>query len=319
MNGLPIPRGSGPTLGAATAVGLRLDVTSRRGVEEGLPRLDEVFTSTGARASLFVSMGPDRTGWCILPYLKRPHLLPGAVRLTRQMRLPSTTFLSGLLLPARPPVQGGVEIIRRMVAGGHEAGCLGYDYWKWINEIPKGPSATSFAVLDQEAALEAYRGTFGRVPVASASPGFLCSEETLRAKDTHGLHYASDCRGTDPFFPTITGKSLATPQVPVTLPTIAELLSERGTSPTTAYDTLLGRALEEKWPVLRIRAEWEGGAFLKPFVKFLEGLGAAGRRAVPLGALLGSRLEAGPLPRCTLSYGELEGRPGIVSLQMFEV
>ena len=45
-----------------TTVALRVDVDTRRGLEEGVPRLLELFRRTGTRASFFVTMGPDRSG-----------------------------------------------------------------------------------------------------------------------------------------------------------------------------------------------------------------------------------------------------------------
>src|SRR3989442_8358858 len=88
-------------VGQAT-VALRVDVDTRRGLEEGVPRLLELFRRSTLRASFFVTMGPDRSGVAIRRAL-RPRVLLTMWR-TNPFRLYGLrTLLSGTLLPA-PPV-----------------------------------------------------------------------------------------------------------------------------------------------------------------------------------------------------------------------
>ena len=41
---------------------LRVDVDTRRGLSDGVPRLLELFRRLDVTASFFVTMGPDRSG-----------------------------------------------------------------------------------------------------------------------------------------------------------------------------------------------------------------------------------------------------------------
>ena len=54
-----------------TTVGLRVDVDTRRGLDEGVPRLLELFRHRRVRASFFVTMGPDHSGRAIRRALLR--------------------------------------------------------------------------------------------------------------------------------------------------------------------------------------------------------------------------------------------------------
>src|SRR5439155_1550905 len=58
-----------------TTVALRVDVDTRRGLTEGVPRLLELFRLAGVRASFFVTMGPDRSGRAIRRALRPSFLL----------------------------------------------------------------------------------------------------------------------------------------------------------------------------------------------------------------------------------------------------
>ena len=49
----------------APILALRVDVDTRRGLREGVPRLLELFRRREVRASFFVALGPDRSGLAI--------------------------------------------------------------------------------------------------------------------------------------------------------------------------------------------------------------------------------------------------------------
>jgi hypothetical protein len=135
-----------------------------------------------------------------------------------------------------------------------------------------------------------------------------------------GLFYGSDCRGMDPFFPVIEGRTLNTPQVPSTLPTLDEALGLTDRDAHAFFDRMLGEVKAGEWPVLTIHAELEGGPFGGAFSDFLSKAREQGIVILPLVDLLAARLGVGtPLPRCTMAYGAIDGRHGVVSVQMLEV
>jgi len=82
-------------------VALRVDVDTRRGLAEGVPRLLEFFRRAGIRASFFVTMGPDRSGLAIRRALQ-PSFLFKMWRTNPLKLYGLRTLLSGTLLPALP-------------------------------------------------------------------------------------------------------------------------------------------------------------------------------------------------------------------------
>jgi undecaprenyl phosphate-alpha-L-ara4FN deformylase len=83
-------------------VALRVDVDTRRGLTEGVPRLLDVFRRLEIAASFFVTMGPERSGTAIRRAW-RPSFVVKMLR-TNPFRLYGVrALLAGTLLPARPP------------------------------------------------------------------------------------------------------------------------------------------------------------------------------------------------------------------------
>jgi peptidoglycan/xylan/chitin deacetylase (PgdA/CDA1 family) len=227
-------------------------------------------------------------------------------------------MLSGTLLPSRPVATAFPDIARRTEAEGHETGVHAWDHRAWQDRLNSFPEER--IILELERAADAYTELFAHKPLTFAAPAWFCNDESLRYQDKMGLIYASDCRGMDPFFPVIDGQTLKTPQVPATLPTLDEALGLTDKTATTFFDRLLDEVKPEEWPVMTIHAELEGGPFGADFAAFLAKAKARGILVLPLRELLAARLGTGkPLPRCTMTYGALEGRHGVVSIQMLEV
>lgn len=295
-----LPEGAAP-------LGLRVDVWTHEGMREGLPRLLDALSAAGVHASVFVAQGPDRTG------LQAPALFRSKVRPAYSAR----TLLSGLLLPGRPVPQP--EVARRAKAEGHHLGALGWDYSAWAAGL--NGKLTGWAAGEMESAFDAYVELLGQKPTAYAAPGWLCNNDSLIYQENFGLELASDCRGTDPFLPVIDVRVLKTPQVPVTAPTLAEALDAGEAADADAFfSARLAECAPGQWPVLAVSAEVEGRRFPEAFARFLAAAPDRRVRLMPLRDLLAHREATGrPLPRCTLSYAAVDGRPGVVSMQMFEV
>src|SRR5262249_51954893 len=95
------PPGSAPLMVVErSTVGLRVDVDTRRGLDEGVPRLLALFRRLGIRASFFVTMGPDHSGRAIRRAL-RPSFLAKMWRTNPFKLYGLRTLLSGTLAPAR--------------------------------------------------------------------------------------------------------------------------------------------------------------------------------------------------------------------------
>ena len=164
----------------------------------------------------------------------------------------------------------------------------------------------------------AYVEIFGARPETFAAPAWLTRDEALLHQETYALAYASDCRGSGPFLPRVGGRTLATPQVPNTLPTLDEALGDTHGDAAGYFADMLAAvtAGTATHPVLTIHTEMEGGPFARDFADFLAAARTAGVRCVPLGELLADRRAKGPLPVCRLVHAPVRGRHGVLSTQV---
>jgi len=287
-------------------VALRVDVDTRRGLEEGVPRLLELFRRATLRASFFVTMGPDRSGVAIRRAL-RPGFLLKMWR-TNPFRLYGLrTLLSGTLLPAPPVGAGAPALLRQIADAGHEVALHGWDHVGWQDRIDRlAPSAIR---ADLTSAARAFVAIFGQAPRASAAPGWRTSPEALVIQEDWGLRYASDTRGDAPFRPWAAGGSLKTIQVPTTLPTMDELLGRVRDLP----GALVG-ALRPGGNVFTLHAEVEGGPLRPALERFVEGARRAGAALTRLDEVAAAALADGDdLPVAPVIRGRVDGRSGWIS------
>jgi undecaprenyl phosphate-alpha-L-ara4FN deformylase len=295
-------------------LGLRIDVDTHEGMRDGVPKLLEVLGAAEVKGSFYFAMGPDRSGLAIVNVFTRPGFLKKMLKSGAPKIYSLRTMLSGTLLPARPVATAFPDILRRTDREGHETGVHAWDHRRWQDRLPHFRQEEIVRELERGA--EAYTAILARSPRTFAAPAWFSCDDSLLHQETMALTHASDCRGTEPFYPVIEGRLLITPQVPATLPTLDETLGGIDPDATAFFTRMLGEVQKSGWPVLTIHAELEGGPFAAEFSAFLAKAKAAGIRVVTLKNLLDDRIDAGrPLPCCAMSYGAVEGRHGLVSIQ----
>jgi peptidoglycan/xylan/chitin deacetylase (PgdA/CDA1 family) len=289
-------------------VGLRVDVDTRRGLDEGVPRLLELFRRLGIRASFFVTMGPDNSGRAIRRAL-RPSFLAKMWR-TNPFRLYGLrTLLSGTLVPARLVGAGAPALLRQIAAEGHEVAPHGWDHVSWQDRIHRLDRLAVRADLDLAA--RAFTAAVGVAPSASAAPGWRTSPVALAVQDERGLLYASDTRGDTPFRPHLIDGVLRTLQLPTTMPTMDEVVGRMSNVPRA-----LARAVRPGLNVFTLHAEVEGGWMLRTFETFLGELDASRVRLARLDDLAASVMAAGDaLPVARVVRGRIDGRSSWIALQ----
>lgn len=296
-------------------LGIKVDVDTYRGMQEGVPRLLDILSARGARASFFVAMGPDNSGRAVLRFFTRRGFLKKMLRSNAVGMYGIRTALSGTLLPARQIARSFPGHFRRILESGHEAGVHGYDHVRWHDRIPRmgiGEARGEF-----ERACRIYREIAGRRPESSAAPGWACSPSQLEVQDASGMAYHSDSRGTRPFFPVMAGYRASHLQVPTTLPTLDELL---GAGVCRGADEL-ARYYEERISsadghVLTVHAEAEGMGWASWFDGLLGSLARRGIAFARLREIADRTLaDRDRVPRCRLAMAELPGRAGAVACQ----
>jgi len=289
-------------------VGLRVDVDTRRGLDEGVPRLLELFRRLGVRASFFVTMGPDHSGRALRRAL-RPSFLAKMWRTNPLKLYGLRTLLSGTLVPARLVGAGAPAMLRQIADEGHEVAPHGWDHVGWQDRIHRLDRTAIRADLDLAAG--SYLAAVGVAPSASAAPGWRTSPLALAVQEGRGLRYASDTRGDGPFRPSVDDGTLETIQLPTTMPTMDEVLGRVANVPLA-----LAQAVRSGVNVFALHAEVEGGALLDAFETFLARLGAVRAQLTRLDDLAARVLGAGgELPIARVVRGWIEGRSDWIALQ----
>ena len=288
---------------------IRVDVDTHVGMREGVPRLLELFRRHSVQASFFVSFGPDNSGRA-LRRLWQPGFLLKMWR-TNPFRLYGIkTLLSGTLLPSASIGEGAPDLLKAIVAEGHEVGIHGYDHVRWqdcLEELGEEGIASELAK-----SVSAYERLLGSRPASSAAPGWRCTPLSLKVQEKFDFLYASDVRGSCPFLPVYEGQAFKTLQIPTTLATMDELIGREDN-----INGFLLSSLTEGLNVHTIHAEVEGRPCLALFEGFLEEVARQNVEMVTLREVAQQILKRGPdtVPRLPVTKGSVPGRSGWIACQ----
>ena len=282
---------------------LRVDVCTYRGLRDGVPGVLEVLRQAKARATFYVTFGPDASGLALLKLLN-PKFALKMFRTKAASTYGLATAFYGTLLPS-PLVGAGLpDTLKRIRDDGHEIGVHGWDHRRWQDKLAKyAPEKLrdEFARM-----MDAYRSILGAAPASFAAPAWLLSGELFDLEQKAGLAFASDTRGPAPFLPVFDGKEGRVPQLPVTLPTLDECLGRMSPEEFVA-DSLKGAAAQPDYACFTAHAESEGMGYKAVLESFLAKLD---RPTMPLG-----EAKRDNLPRRTITLGRVPGRPYDVCLQ----
>ncbi len=280
---------------------LRIDVCTFRGLRDGVPAILDLLQRTGIRATFFVAFGPDTSGRA-LPRLLSPPFLRAMLRRRAASCYGLATAFYGTLLPA-PLIGAGLpDIVRRIRDEGHEVGAHGWDHRAWQDRLPRYAPER----LREEFArmVESYRAELGRLPASFAAPAWTVTAGLLEAEEANGLRYASDARGGSPFLPVFEGQNFDVPQLPVSLPTLDELLTAMDRS--RAVEEVLAQARSQPdYACFTAHAEIEGWIYRGEFETILRRIE---RPVEPLGEALLDVERLDDLPLREIRMAAIPGR-----------
>jgi len=294
----------------------KVDVDTYEGMQKGVPNLLGLFKHLGIRASFFIPFGPDESGKAVFRIFKKKGFLKKMFRTNALKLYGLKTMLRGTLLPAPLIGSSFPEIVRDVLKEGHELGIHGYNHVFWQDHLLEMQESV---VREQfELGVSAFENVTGSKPRSFAAPAWLCSGLSLKLLDERSFAYASDTRGTHPYYPVMGGVRFQTLQLPSTLPTADEVLAWDGVSDQTLWDVLTQRLETSGIPVHlhSIHTELEGTALFGPFSKWATRLKEKGIEFVTGSQIADETLKnPGKIPYCDVVLSELPGRAGKVACQ----
>lgn len=250
---------------------LRIEVATLRGTRHAAPRLAALLKQHDAGATFLFALGPDYTGYAL-------DSLPPAPKL-RSFGISS--LLSGTLLPAADIGARCAHVMRAVQAEGFDTGILAFNRARWMNRIAGADEAWTAAEMRRAAVR--YEEIFGGAALVHGAPGWRMNRFAYRHTQRLGFRHSSDTRGTAPYIPVIRGEIVSCPQLPTTLPTLAEVHAG-GATPDEAVQRLL-EASRDPAPtghVCTLYAEVEGTLFAPQLGALLAGWRALGYQLVSL-------------------------------------
>jgi len=289
---------------------LKIDVDTHRGLGQGVGRLLDRLAGDGIRASFYVSMGPDNSGKAIRRLFTRKGFAGKMLRSNALRLYGIRTALSGTLLTAPQVARSFPDVLRRIVAEGHELGVHGYDHVYWHDHLLALDESDVEAELGR--ALNTFHDLLGFDAAGFAAPGWQCSTASLAVIGRAPFRYQSSTRGRCAYRPRIGAVESPLPEVPTTLPTLDELLA-LGQSLDSIRKAILGSIRDDGPNVLTVHAEVEGGAYLDFFADLLRELGERVRFERVLDVV--QTIDGGALPVCPVVQATRPGRAGTVSCQ----
>lgn len=294
-------------------IALKVDVDTCRGALEGVPHLLPVLQARDAHASFFFNLGPDRSGRA-LGQIMRGGWRSRGTRLSLLEHYGWRTCFAGTLLPAPDMGQRCAEALRSVCAAGHEAGIRSWERLSWTRQAAQGEVDWTMQQLQQVA--QRYEAILSTRAPTFAAPAWQINRATLRWQQQQGMRYASDTRGTHPFWPVIDGEPIRCLQLPTTLPTLTELTRQEGFAADQLLAALLQRTENETacGHVFTLSAEFEGMKWLSLFERLLDGWRAQGYRLVSLNELAQAQ-DLASLSYHEVIRGEVPGFTGSLAVQ----
>lgn len=264
-------------------LGLRIDVTDARAARNGVPRLLDLLHAAQASATFFFNVGPA-------------HLFGVAW-------LPGRAFRSDC-----------ATAIKRARDAGCEAGLLAYDGAQWA---ARAASANAdWTTRAMTLGCERYTELAGAAPTAHAAAGWQMNRHAFRLTQRLGFYYGSDTRGTGPYVPVCEGEIVACPQLPTTLPTLAECLALEAHHVDDGVQRLLAAsaAAPPAGHVYSAKAGVEGVKFSATFERVLAAWRDQGHKPVALGAYA-EGTDLARLPRHVVAHSRNDGRRAAMARQ----
>jgi peptidoglycan/xylan/chitin deacetylase (PgdA/CDA1 family) len=244
-------------LGLSGILGLKIDVDTYQGMQDGVPRLLDILKNSGISATFYLSIGPDASGRAVLQLLKNPRFLKKMVKTRAASLYGFKTALYGTLLPSPMIALSFPDIVRRIKAEGHEVQFHAWDHRRWQDEL----SSKSEEWIRNwfQRGITGLESILGEKPTSFGAPAWLIDDRVLAIAGGLGFEYLSCTRAVSPFI----HEGIKLLEIPSDIPCFEEVGMEGGAQKILA--ALAGGGMH----VLPVHAEVEGGIMADAFIGLL--------------------------------------------------
>lgn len=251
-------------------LGLKIDVDTYRGMKQGVPCLLKTLKEFNLKGTFFLSIGPDNSGRAIFQLLRNPLFLRKMMRTNAVGLYGWQTAFYGTLLPAPMIALSFPDIVRQIIACGHEVQFHAWDHRRWQDELTAKPEKWIREWFAQ--GIAGFEKLTGNKPTAFGAPSWLIDDRVLNIIKEFNFDYVSCTRAKEPFIHEIADVL----EIPSDLPCFEELDGQKGVAIIT--DLIKDSGIH----VLPVHAEVEGGIFNDKFKELLQNALAADNSIVPL-------------------------------------
>ena len=251
-------------------LGLKIDVDTYWGMKNGVPCLLQTLKKLNLKGTFFLSIGPDNSGRAALQLIKNPLFLKKMMRTNAPALYGWKTALYGTLLPAPMIALSFPQIVKEIIADGHEVQFHAWDHRRWQDELMHKSENWIRECFDK--GITGFEKLTGNKPTAFGAPSWLIDDRVLTIIKEYKFEYLSCTRAKAPFIHEIVNVL----EIPSDLPCFEEIDAQKGIS-------IIADLLKDgKTHILPVHAEVEGGVFQNQFRELLEKVLSMNIEIVPL-------------------------------------
>jgi undecaprenyl phosphate-alpha-L-ara4FN deformylase len=166
---------------------IRVDVESERGIEEGLPKLLDLFMKEKIKGSFYLVMGGEANIFEILKNRTKMNFSG-----ERKIKIWSMWDKIRMVLFPSDFVGKNEKLLKRIIDEGHELGIHGWKHRIWT----RGGKYFDYENQIQKS-IKRYKEIFKKNPISFSAPGFRNDLEITRELAKNGILYESDFPGED--------------------------------------------------------------------------------------------------------------------------
>jgi len=251
-------------------LGLKIDVDTYVGMKKGVPSLLKILGEFGVKGTFYLSIGPDASGRAVLNLVRNPLFLKKMWRTNAVGLYGLRTALYGTFLPSPMIALSFPEMVRDIIAQGHEIQFHAWDHRRWQDELPRRSSAWIGEWFAR--GVEGFVSLTGHEPSSFGAPAWLVDDRVMEIIKSYPFTYLSCTRAKTPFI----HEDCRLLELPSDLPCLEEVGEGR------FLDTITALLEDGGIHILPIHAEVEGGIRQGCFVQLMEKIKEMGYSAVPL-------------------------------------